>query len=73
MSRDKKIVMCGGFAFSEEKDMKKLSKLAKKGWILDSFKNLSYQLKKSKPQQEQLLYTQIQRLETLNTSGFIKR
>ena len=50
MSKDKKTVMCGGFAFSEERDMKKLSKLAKKGWILHSFKNLSYQLKKSEPQ-----------------------
>lgn len=50
MSKDRKSVMCGGFAFTEEKDMKKLSKLAKEGWILDSFKYLSYQLKKSEPQ-----------------------
>ena len=50
MSKNKKTVPCGGFAFTEEKDMKKLSDLAKEGWILDSFKYLSYQLKKSEPE-----------------------
>lgn len=50
MSKNTKTVICSGLAFSEEKDMKKLSKLAKEGWILDSFKNLSYKLKKSEPQ-----------------------
>lgn len=50
MSKDRKSFMCGGFAFSEEEDMQKLSDLAKEGWILDSFKYLSYQLKKSEPE-----------------------
>lgn len=50
MSKDRKSFMSGGLAFSEEEDMQKLSDLAKEGWILDSFKNLSYQLKKSEPQ-----------------------
>ena len=31
----KKYVTSDGLAFSEEKDMKKLSELAKEGWILD--------------------------------------
>lgn len=38
MREDKKIIACGVFTFSEEKDMKKLSDLVKEGWILDSFK-----------------------------------
>lgn len=54
MSKNIKYVMCGGLAFTEEKDMKKLSKLAKEGWILDSFKYLSYRLVKSKP--EDIMY-----------------
>lgn len=50
MSKDRKSFMSGGLAFAEEEDMQKLSDLAKEGWILDSFKYLSYQLKKSEPQ-----------------------
>lgn len=50
MSKDRKIVMSRGLAFKEDKDMQKLSDLAKEGWILDSFKYLSYYLKKSEPQ-----------------------
>lgn len=50
MSKNKKYVPCGGLAFTEEKNMKKLSELAKEGWILDSFKYLGYILKKSDPQ-----------------------
>ena len=45
-----KYVMIGGFAFSDKTDMKKLKKLAKKGWLLKSFKNLRYELEKGEPQ-----------------------
>lgn len=50
MSKNTKYVPCAGLAFTEEKNMKKLSDLAKEGWILDSFKYLGYILKKSEPQ-----------------------
>lgn len=50
MGKDRKFIFCGGLAFTEEMDMKKLSYLAKEGWILDSFKYSSYQLKKSEPE-----------------------
>ena len=35
--KTKKYVMSDGLAFSEEKDMEKLSALATEGWILDKF------------------------------------
>ena len=45
-----KYVGIGGFAFSEEKDMKKLSKYAKEGWILDSIVGgFFYKLRKDTP------------------------
>ena len=44
-----KYLMMGGFAFSENSDMKKLKKLAKKGWLLKGSKFLSYQLEKGEP------------------------
>ncbi|MEK4027860.1 DUF2812 domain-containing protein [Pseudobacillus sp. FSL P4-0506] len=47
--KDKRYISSGGLAFSEGKDMKKLSKLAKKGWILQSFAPLGYTLRKSNP------------------------
>lgn len=50
MSKDTKYVICGGLAFTEDKDMKKLRDLAKEGWILENFKYLSYKLKKSQPE-----------------------
>ena len=40
----------GGFAFSDKTDMKKLKKLAKKGWLLKGSKYLSYELEKGEPQ-----------------------
>lgn len=49
---DIKYVYNGGLAFSEEKDMKRLSQYAKEGWILEGFARLGfyYKLKKGKPQ-----------------------
>lgn len=48
--KNKKYVMMGGFAFSDNSDMKKLKKLAKKGWLLKGSKYLSYELEKGEPQ-----------------------
>lgn len=42
--------MIGGFAFSEDSDMKKLRDYAKKGWILEGISGLFYKLRKDKPQ-----------------------
>ena len=52
MGKDIKYVMSGGLALSEEKDMKKLSELAKEGWLLESFDivRLSYKLRKGEPE-----------------------
>lgn len=50
MPRDIKYVPSGGLVLSEKKDMKKLSKLAKEGWILESFEKLSYKLRRGKPE-----------------------
>lgn len=50
MSKDIKYVPSGGLLLSEEEDLKKLSKLAKEGWILESFEKLSFKLRKSDPQ-----------------------
>ena len=49
--KTKKYVMSDGLAFSEEKDMEKLSALAKEGWILDKFAPFGYWLKKGEPKQ----------------------
>jgi len=48
-----KYIMSGGIAFSEEKDLEKLSNYAKKGWILDRFALFGYKLKKAEPQEIQ--------------------
>ncbi|MFQ6391700.1 DUF2812 domain-containing protein [Priestia aryabhattai] len=48
-----KYIMSGGTAFSEEKDLKKLSDYAKKGWVLDRFALFGYKLKKVEPQEIQ--------------------
>lgn len=48
--KDKKYVMMGGFAFSDNTDMKKLKKFAKKGWLLNGSKFLWYRLEKGRPQ-----------------------
>lgn len=45
-----KFVMSGGLAFSEEKDLAKLNKLAKEGWILEKLTFLGYRLRKSDSQ-----------------------
>ncbi|MCY9111312.1 DUF2812 domain-containing protein [Bacillus atrophaeus] len=47
--KQKKYMMSEGLAFSEEKDMKKLSDMASKGWVLDSFAFMGYKLKKAAP------------------------
>jgi len=44
--RNTKYVSSGGVAFSESKDMKKLSKYAKNGWLLESFAPFGYKLRK---------------------------
>ncbi|ASB88209.1 DUF2812 domain-containing protein [Bacillus sonorensis] len=45
--KQRKYIMSDGLAFSEEKDMKKLSDMASKGWVLDSFAFMGYRLKKA--------------------------
>lgn len=46
-----KLIPIGGLAFSEEKDLKKLSDYAKKGWLLDSIvTGFFYKLRKDVPQ-----------------------
>ncbi|MDP4524449.1 DUF2812 domain-containing protein [Bacillus halotolerans] len=47
--KQKKYMMSEGLAFSEEKDMKKLSDMASKGWLLDSFAVMGYNLRKAEP------------------------
>lgn len=51
--RKTKYIASGGLAFEEEKDMEKLAKLARKGWIFDRFSFMGYQLKKSSPKELQ--------------------
>ncbi|KGP91849.1 hypothetical protein N780_15955 [Pontibacillus chungwhensis BH030062] len=41
-----KYVMSGGLAFSEEKDLKKLSSLSKKGWVTKKLAPFGYVLKR---------------------------
>lgn len=47
--KNEKYMSSGGLAFTEEKDMKRLSKMAEKGWVLHSFAPLGYKLRKSNP------------------------
>ncbi|WP_227396142.1 DUF2812 domain-containing protein [Jeotgalibacillus aurantiacus] len=49
----RRYIMSGGLAFSEEKDMMKLSRLSKKGWVFDRFTFMGYILKKGEPQELQ--------------------
>ncbi|CAH0346575.1 DUF2812 domain-containing protein [Bacillus sp. CECT 9360] len=44
-----KYIMSDGLAFSEEKDMQRLSRYAKKGWILEGFAGLGFKLRKEEP------------------------
>ncbi|WP_182298409.1 DUF2812 domain-containing protein [Cohnella cholangitidis] len=55
MARNKRYVSSGGLAFTEQGDMNKLSRLAAKGWLLDSFAPFGYKVRKSEPQQ--LIYS----------------
>lgn len=51
MSKDKKRLICGGLAWTEDKDMKRLNELSKEGWMLSGFSYLSYELKKEEPKE----------------------
>lgn len=46
----KRYMMSNGLAFSEQKDMETLSKMAAKGWILKRFAFLGYQLEQGAPE-----------------------
>ncbi|WP_282034131.1 DUF2812 domain-containing protein [Metabacillus indicus] len=45
----RKYMPSAGLAFAEEREMKKLSKMAQKGWVLEKFSFMGYTLKKSNP------------------------
>lgn len=51
MAKDTKYISSGGLAFTEHKDMKKLSRWAAKGWHLESFALFGYRLRKGEPKQ----------------------
>lgn len=51
MAKSKRYAMSGGLAFTEHGDMNKLSRLAAKGWLLDSFAFAGYTLRKGEPRQ----------------------
>ena len=51
MGKNKKRLICGGLAWSEDRDIKKLNKLSKEGWMLSGFSYLSYELKKEEPKE----------------------
>ncbi|MDR4433573.1 DUF2812 domain-containing protein [Bacillus tequilensis] len=53
--KQKKYIMSEGLAFSEEKDMKRLSDLTRKGWVLESFAFMGYTLRKAEPRK--LIYS----------------
>lgn len=48
-----KYIASGGLAFDEEKDMEKLEKLAREGWVFDRFYFMGYKLKKTSPKEIQ--------------------
>jgi hypothetical protein len=51
MAKSKRYTISGGLAFTEQGDMDKLSRLAAKGWLLESFAFLGYTLRKGEPRQ----------------------
>ncbi|WP_336155372.1 DUF2812 domain-containing protein [Bacillus sp. 204(2023)] len=53
--KQKKYMMSEGLAFSEEKDMKRQSDKASKGWVLDSFAFMGYKFRKAEPRK--LIYS----------------
>ncbi|WP_352927961.1 DUF2812 domain-containing protein [Peribacillus simplex] len=53
MMKKTKYVMSDGLAFDEEKDMAKLERLARKGWIFDRFAFMGYTLRKAESQEVQ--------------------
>ena len=48
--RNKKYMMSGGLAFSEQSDLKKLREKAAQGWNVKRFKFMGYQLEKGAPE-----------------------
>lgn len=55
MSKEFKYIMNMGLAFDEDRVMKKLSKMAKEGWILEEMTGFRYKLVKDEP--TDLVYT----------------
>ncbi len=53
MSKIQKRMINEGWAFSEQKMLHKLSRLAAQGWMLESMTTLSFQLKKQEPEEVQ--------------------
>jgi len=47
--KQKKFKLSMGLAFNEEREMKMLSNMARKGWIFKSFSNLGYHFEKGEP------------------------
>ncbi|MFD0589439.1 DUF2812 domain-containing protein [Paenibacillus sp. GCM10027627] len=50
MSKDMRIISSMGLAFSEHREMRKLERLAARGWLLDSFAFAGYRVRRGKPQ-----------------------
>jgi len=48
--KNTKYMGSGGLAFTEQGDMRRLSKYARRGWLLESFAPFGYKLRKSEPQ-----------------------
>lgn len=53
--RQRKYISSGGLAFSEKEDMRKLAKQAAKGWHLQDFAFMGYQLVRAEPKQVQYM------------------
>jgi len=51
MNKQTKYIFSGGLAFTEKRDMARLSREAADGWLLESFAFLGYRLRKGEPQQ----------------------
>ncbi|MBW7475450.1 DUF2812 domain-containing protein [Paenibacillus oenotherae] len=51
MGKQRRYIASGGLAFTENRDMNKLSRLAAKGWLLESFASFGYYVRRGEPQQ----------------------
>ena len=49
--KNTRYITSNGLAFSEEKEMRKLARLAAEGWLLESFAFLGYRLRRGEPQE----------------------